>query len=219
MWAEFVLVLVFFAAIFFPYQEATTFFNGIANFCLGAIAVIGPAIMVRQATSARTYQILARLTSRASYSRGLMLAAGFLRLPIYLFFLVLVLLTDRLTDPSLVPLLWGALGIVCNTIVVAILTVGLCSPIATRLKRIYFLAWLALMLFSVKPVFTIPPIVQIILNISQLPMWPFIETYNLSFTGSFDLSHLAALGLLVAYCVLIEWVASSWLERRELLLQ
>jgi hypothetical protein len=218
IWVECVLVLGFFAAIFFPYQESTAFFNGIATFGLGAIAIIGPAIMVRQATGARTYLLLARLTSRASYCRGLMLAAGFLRVPIYLFFLLLVLLTARLSDASAIPLLWGALGIVCNTIVVAVLTVGLSAPMATRFQRICFLAWLALMLFSVKPVFTLPPTVQTILNISQLPMWPFVETYNLSFTGTFDLTHLAALGVLVAYCVLIEWIASAWLEKRALLL-
>ncbi len=70
MWAEFVLVLVFYAAIFFPYLEETAFFNGVATFSLGGIAILGPAIMVRQATSARTYLLLARLNSRSSYSRS-----------------------------------------------------------------------------------------------------------------------------------------------------
>ncbi|HET8845359.1 MAG TPA: hypothetical protein VFN35_28055, partial [Ktedonobacteraceae bacterium] len=78
MWAEFVMVLGFFAALYFPFQESTAYFNGTSNFSLGAIAIIGPAIMVRQATSARTYLLLARLTSRAAYSRGLMLAAAVL---------------------------------------------------------------------------------------------------------------------------------------------
>src|SRR5690348_4917184 len=76
MWGEFVLVLVFFAALFFPFPENTAYFNGTTTFSLGAIAILGPAVMVRQATSARTYLLLARLTSRASYSRGLMLAAA-----------------------------------------------------------------------------------------------------------------------------------------------
>src|ERR1700730_13436103 len=61
MWGEFVLVLVFFAALYFPFSESTTYFNSTSIFCLGALAILGPAIMVRQATSARTYLLLARL--------------------------------------------------------------------------------------------------------------------------------------------------------------
>src|SRR5215470_15318459 len=87
MWTEFVLVLVFFAALFFPFQEDVPYFYGTSNWDLSAIAVLGAAIMVRQATSARTYVLLARLSSRASFSRGLMLATAALRIPIFLFML------------------------------------------------------------------------------------------------------------------------------------
>jgi len=76
----------------FPFQEDIPYFYGTSNWDLSAIAVLGAAIMVRQATSARTYVLLARLSSRASYSRGLMLAAATLRIPIFLFMLLLVLL-------------------------------------------------------------------------------------------------------------------------------
>jgi hypothetical protein len=99
MWGEFVLVLACFAALYFPFMESTAYFNGTTSFSLGAIAILGPAIMVRQATGARTYLLLARLTSRSAYSCGLMLAAAILRVPLYLFFLILVLLAHRLTDP------------------------------------------------------------------------------------------------------------------------
>ena len=94
MWAEFVLVLVFFAALFFPFQEDVPYFYGTSIWDLSAIAVLGAAIMVRQATSARTYVLLARLSTRASYSRGLMLAAAALRIPIFMFMLLLVLLAQ-----------------------------------------------------------------------------------------------------------------------------
>lgn len=90
MWTEFVLVLVFFAALFFPFQEDVPSFFGTSNWDLSAIALLGAAIMVRQATSARTYIPLARLSSRASYSRGLMLATAVLRIPIFSFMLLLV---------------------------------------------------------------------------------------------------------------------------------
>jgi hypothetical protein len=83
MWTEFVLVLVFFAALFFPFQEDVPYFYGTSNWDLSAIAILGAAIMVRQATSARTYVLLARLSSRTGYSRGLMLATAVLRIPLW----------------------------------------------------------------------------------------------------------------------------------------
>lgn len=217
MWGEFVLVLVFLAALFFPYPENTVYFNGTSTFSLGALAILGPAIMVRQATSARTYLLLARLTSRAAYSRGLMLAAAALRLPLYLLFLALVLLLHRLTDPTPGPLFWGMVGILPATMLIAVLTVGLCSPMATRLKRIAFLSWIAVMLFSFKPVIPIPNWLDFILSITQIPLWPLQACYTLSFTGNFDLFSLLGILLLAVYAVLIAWIAGRWLEKRELL--
>jgi hypothetical protein len=218
MWAEGVLVLACFAALYFPFMESTAYFNGTSTFALGTIAILGPAIMVRQATSARTYLLLARLTSRAAYSRGLMLATAVLRLPLYLLFLALVLLFHRLLDPNADALLWGAVGLIPNTILVATLTVGLCPPMATRLKRIYFLAWLALVLFSFKPIFAIPTWLETTLGLSQLPLWPIAECYSLSVTGIFSLSSLFGLLLIACYCLLISLVAGRWLEKCELLL-
>jgi hypothetical protein len=136
MWIEFVLVLVFFAALFFPFQEDVSFFSGTSNWDLSAIAVLGAAILVRQATSARTYVLLARLSSRASYSRGLMLAAAALRIPIFLFILLLVLIARRLINPTMDKMIIGAVGVLPTTILVSVLTVALSSPIATRLMRI-----------------------------------------------------------------------------------
>ena len=123
MWTEFVLVLVFFAALFFPFQEDVPYFYGTSNWDLSAIAVLGAAIMVRQATSARTYVLLARISSRASYSRGLMIAAAALRIPIFLFMLLLVLLAHRLINPIADKMFIGALGVLPSTILVSVLTV------------------------------------------------------------------------------------------------
>ncbi len=219
MWAEFMLALAFFALLFFPYLENTIYFNSIATVCLGAIAVLGPAVMVRQATSARTYLLLARLSSRAAYSRGLMLAAAALRIPLYAFFLALVLLTHRLTDPTPTALLWGALGTLPNTILIALLTVALSTPIATRLKRIAFLTWLALVLFSYKPIMALPTWLESTLSLTQIPLWPLAACYTLGVSGTFDLSSLCSLILLVMYYILIALMAGYWLEKRELLLQ
>lgn len=218
MWGEFVLVLVFFAALYFPFPESTTYFNGTSLFCLGALAILGPAVMVRQATSARTYLLLARLTSRSVYSRGLMLAAGALRIPLAFFFLILVLLFHRLTDPTPGLLFWGLVGSIPGTMLVAVLTIGLCSPMATRLKRIVFLTWVAVMLFSFKPLIPLPGWLDALLSVTQLPLWPLQACYTLGFTGNFDLLSLLGLILLAGYAVLISLVAGRWLEKRELLL-
>lgn len=218
LWIEFLLVLAFLALLFFPYLENTLYFNGVATFSLGAIAVLGPAIMVRQATSARTYLVLARLSSRAAYSRGLMLAAAILRVPLYLFFLALVLLAHRLIDPTFTALAMGALGILPNTILIALLTVALSSPIATRLKRIIFLCWLVLALFSLRPIVPLPLWLERILSLAQLPFWPLAVCYNLSVSTSIDIIGLLGLLVIVIYGSVITLIAGRWLEKRELLL-
>jgi len=218
IWGEFVLVLVFFAMLYFPLLESTASFNGTSTFALGAIAILGPAIMVRQATSARTYLLLARLTSRSAYSRGLMLATATLRFPLYLLFLTFVLLFHRLTDPTVGGIFWGAVGIIPNTVLIAVLTVSLCSPIATRFKRICFLAWLALMLFSFRPILSIPTWLETVLSLSQIPLWPAAECYTLSTTGNPGVLSLLGLVLIACYCIVIALVAGYWLEKRELLL-
>ena len=218
MWAEFVLVLVFFAALFFPFQEDVPYFYGTSNWDLSAIAVLGAAIMVRQATSARTYVLLARISSRASYSRGLMIAAAALRIPIFLCMLLLVLLAHRLINPAVDKMLIGALGVLPITILVCVLTVALSSPIATRLMRILFLAWIAVVLFSVSPILTIPSSVLNILAIVRIPLWPISACYQVSVSGSIGLSGVLGMLLAAVYIIGLALVAGMWLERRELIL-
>jgi hypothetical protein len=114
---------------FFPFQEDVPYFCGTSNWDLSGIAILGAATMVRQATSARTYVLLARLSSRASYSRGLKLATAVLRIPNFLFMLLLVLLAHRLINPTADKMLVGAIGVLPTTILVSILTVALsCVP-------------------------------------------------------------------------------------------
>jgi len=218
IWAEFVLVLVFFAALFFPFQEDVAYFHGTSNWDLSAIAVLGAAIMVRQATSARTYVLLARLSSRASYSRGLMLAAAALRAPIFLFMLLLVLLAHRLINPTADKMFIGAIGLLPTTILVSVLTVALSSPIATRLIRILFLTWIAVVLFSISPIFTLPTSVQNVLGIVRIPLWPISACYQVSVSGTIGLSGVLGMFLIAVYIIGLALIAGKWLERRELLL-
>jgi hypothetical protein len=218
MWAEFVLVLVFFAALFFPFQEDVPYFYGTSIWDLSAIAVLGAAILVRQATSARTYVLLARLSTRASYSRGLMLAATALRIPIFMFMLMLVLLAHRLIKPTAEKMLIGAIGLLPTTIFVSVLTVALSSPIATRLTRILFLLWIAVVLFSISPIFMIPSAILNILEIVRIPLWPITACYQISVSGTVSLIGVIGMVLVAVYIIGLALIAGKWLESRELLL-
>ena len=218
MWTEFVLVLVFFAALFFPFQEDVPYFYGTSTWDLSAIALLGATIIVRQATSARIYVLLARLSSRASYSRGLMLATAALRIPLFLFMLLLVLLAHRLINPIVDKMLIGAVGLLPITILVSVLTVALSSPISTRLARILFLTWIALVLFSLGPIFLIPTPVMTILGIARIPLWPISACYQMSVSGTISATGVIGMFLVGIYFIIIALVAGKWLERRELLL-
>ncbi|HEV2579905.1 MAG TPA: hypothetical protein VGT44_03545 [Ktedonobacteraceae bacterium] len=218
MWGEFVLVLVFFAALFFPFMENVAYFYGTSAWDLSAIAVLGAVVMVRQSTSARTYVVLARLTSRAAYSRGLILATAALRVPILLFFCALVLVAHRLTNPTPGTMVISALGLLPITILAATLTVTFTSPIGTRRKRMLLLIWIAVVLFSLSPLILLPQIVVGALSFSRIPLAPIAVCYNVSVNGSIDVNSLWGFPLIVTYIVGLAWLAGYWLEKKELLL-
>lgn len=218
MWGEFVLVLVFFAALFFPFLENVSYFYGTSTWDLSAIAVLGTTVMARQASSARTYTVLARLSTRAAYCRGLILATALLRIPLFLFMCALALLARRLINATLGNMLIGAPGLLIINILVAAMTVALTSPIGTRRKRMLFLAWIAIVLFSASPIFRLPDFVISILSISRLPLIPVGICYNIGVNSSLDISALPGFLLVAIYIAGLVWLAGSWLERRELLL-
>jgi len=112
----------------------------------------------------------------------------------------------------------GALCVLSTTILVSVLTVALSSPIATRLIWILFLSWIAVILFSISPIFAIPSSVLNILAIVRIPLWPISACYQVSVSGTIGL--IGTLGILLAavYIVALALIAGKWLERRELLL-
>jgi hypothetical protein len=218
MWGEFVLALVFFAALFFPFLENVSYFYGTSTWDLSAIAVLGTVVMTRRMSNARTYTVLARLSTRASYCRGLILATALLRIPLFLFMCALALLARRMTNPTLENILIGAPGLLIINILVAALTVALTSPIGTRRKRMLFLAWVAIVLFSASPIFRLPAPVIAVLSVSRLPLIPVGICYNIGVNSSIDASALPAFFIVALYIAGLIWLASYWLERRELLL-
>lgn len=218
LWGEFVLALIFFAALFFPFLENVSYFYGTSTWGLSAIAVLGTIVMTRRMSSARTYTVLARLSTRASYCRGLILATALLRIPLFLFICALALLARRLTDPTWGNMLIGAPGLLIINILAAALTIALSSPIGTRRARIFFLVWIAAVLFSASPVFRLPDPVIAILSISRLPLIPVGICYNIGVNSSIDASALPAFLIVALFIAGLVCLAGYWLERRELLL-
>lgn len=218
MWGEFVLALVFFAALFFPFLENVSYFYGTSTWDLSAIAVLGTTIMARQSASARAYTVLARLSTRAAYSRGLILATALMRVPLFLFMCALVLLARRLSDPTPANILIGVPGLLTINMLVSTLTVTLTSPTGTRRQRIVFLAWIAIVLFSASPIFRLPDVVINILGVTRLPLIPVGICYNIGVNSSLDSSALPGFLLVALYIAALVWLAGYWLERRELLL-
>lgn len=86
---DIVFVWLLYAAFFLEFGGNVAYFYQIAGQGLGALAVLGTIVMVQRAMSARVYLPLSRLTSRSAYIRGLMIATGVLRIPLFLLTLLL----------------------------------------------------------------------------------------------------------------------------------
>jgi hypothetical protein len=216
LWGEMVYVLALFAVFWNPYPGDQPYFFTTGGAGLGALAVIGTAIMTRRALSARVYLPLARLSSRASIARGLVIASGALRLPLYLLLLALVLLFHRIDNPSAPALLIGTFGTLANCVALCALTVALSPPLATRLYRIFFLAWLVLALMPLPPLDLGP--LPTLLAIVRVPALPLAACYTLGGPPGINLVALWAVPLVAAYIIALTLLAGFWLARRDLIL-
>lgn len=211
LWGEVVIVLGLFAALFFPFPVSLATLFGAAGTGLYALAILGAAIMVRHSISGRTYLALAKLPSRRPYLRGLMLATAILRLPLYALLLILALSFQRLLNLDFGTLLVGSIGLLANCWLLSVLTVALSAPMATRLTRIVFVAWL---LAAIAPFDKIASF----LTVLRLPLLPVAACFSMGVTGSFEWFDALALVVQILLIAIITLVAGFWLERRELFL-
>src|SRR5436305_5797251 len=83
------IVWLLYAAFFLEFGGNVAYFFGTTGQGLGALAILGTIVMVQRAMSARVYLPLSRLTSRSAYIRGLVIATGVLRIPLYLLMMLL----------------------------------------------------------------------------------------------------------------------------------
>jgi hypothetical protein len=213
LWGEFVFVLAFFP-VFWTYPGTEDYFFSTGGVGLGVLGLVGTAIMVHRATSARAYLPLARLPSRAAYARGLALATGVLRLPWYLLLLGLALAFQRIIEPRAADILLGSLGAVANCLVISTLTVVLSPPIATRLMRIGFLAWLVVALAPAPGVDWLATL----FSLARLPLLPLAANIGLGTMPNLGVLGLWPLVVAALYIVGLALAADFLLKRRDLIL-
>jgi len=215
LWGEVIFVLAFFP-VFWTYPGTEDYFFSTGGIGMGILALIGTAIMAHRAMSARVYLPLARLSSRAACTRGLILATGALRLPLYLLLVALALVFRRIIDPQAIDLLLGSLGLLANTLVIATLTVALSSPMATRLIRIGFLLWLVLALAPLPGVDWLATLLSII----RLPLLPIATSVGLGTTPTLGVVGVLWPLLVEALSLIgLTFAADFLLARRDLILQ
>ena len=214
LWGEVVYVLALFAIFWNPFPGDQPYFFTTGGAGLGALAIIGTAIMTRRALSARVYLPLARLPSRDAVARGLVIASGALRVPLYLLLLALVLIFRRIDNPSAPALLIGSFGTLANCAALCALTVALSPPLATRLQRIFFLAWLVLALTPPIDFGPLPTLQAIVRG----PVLPLAACYTLGGPPGFNATASWAVPLVALYTIALTLLAGFWLAKRDLIL-
>lgn len=219
---DIVIVWLLYAAFFLEFGGNVAYFFGTAGQGLGALAIIGPVVMVQRAMNARVYLPLSRMTSRSSYIRGLVIAAGVLRLPLNVMMMLLALGYHNF-EPSfgiegatVTNMTVGMLGLLVACVILSTLTVAFSAPIATRLARIGLLAWLAAVLYTSTGPGSNP--VATVLSVSRIPLIPLSACLNFGPAGSIDWSGLLALLIACGYIVGLTLLAEYWMARRDLLL-
>ncbi len=213
LWGELVYVLAFFV-IFWTYPGTEAYFFSTSGVGLGILALLGTAIMVHRAMSARVYLALARLPSRSACTRGLALATGALRIPLYLLLLALALAFHKIDHAQAADIVIGSLGVVANCLVVSTLVVTLSPPAAPRLARICFLFWLVIALAP-------PPGIDwlaALFSLARLPFLPLATSLSLGTTPHLGLAGFWPLPVEALYIIGLALAADFLLKRRDLIL-
>ncbi len=224
---DIVLVWLLYALFFLQFGGNVAYFFGTSGQGLGVVAILGTVVMSQRALNARVYLPLSRLTSRSAYIRGLVIATGVLRVPLFLMLMLLATSYHQFSPPlcdgigrciqgaNLGNMTVGAIGLLANCIVISTLIVAFSAPVATRRARIVLLAWFAAVLYSN----TNPGPVAAFLGVTRIPLIPLTACFNFGAVGSIDWSGVGALVMVVLYIVGLTLLAEYWMARRDLLLQ
>ena len=219
-----VLIWLLYAIFYLEFGGDTVYFFGTANPGLGLLAVLGTIVMTQRAVTARVYLPLARLTSRAAYIRGLIIASSVFVLPSFLLLMAMAMSYHRFSPPPCNPtciagatfanMLAGGLGLIMNCVVVTALTVVLSRPIATRRIQIVFLIWLLCVLYSNSNL----GIVAQYLSWTRIPLAPLIVCFNLGTTGIANWYDAVMVLIALGYIIGLTLLAQFWFSKRDLIL-
>ncbi|GAC1615485.1 MAG: hypothetical protein NVS4B7_08040 [Ktedonobacteraceae bacterium] len=220
-------VWLLYAIFFLEFGGNVSYFYGTAGQGLGALTILSTVIMGQRALRAQVYLPLSRLTSRAAYMRGLVIATGALRVPSFLLLMLLAAsyhefvppacagIGHCIVDAAVGSLAVGAVGLLANCVAIATLIVVFSAPIATRRARIILLAWLAAVLYSNT---NLGPVASV-LGVSRVLLWPLTVCYGFGATGSMDWVGVGALVIMGGYVVGLTLLGQYWMRKRDLILQ
>ncbi len=220
---DIVFIWLLYAIFYLEFGGNVAYFFGTAGQGLGVLAILSTVVMTQRALSARVYLPLARLTSRSSYIRGVILATGLLRIPSFLLLMVLAMGYHRFSPPRCGPtcidgatfsnIATGTIGLLVNCIIISTLTVLLSRPIATRVIQIVFLVWIVAVLYSN----TNLGVIATYLSWTHIPLAPIAACYNFS-TSHIAGYEIAMLLLAIGYIIGLTLLAEFSFKRRDLIL-
>ena len=211
-------------AIFFKYQSDKGTYNEFAAI-IGAYtvlqAIITTALIFTSATRARSYPVLARLTTRWPFYVGKLLAAILLVFATYALLLAYLLPTRLLTfAPEQNPWLYLAVGsgaMLLNVVTISAIT-ALAMPLISRsVVRLTILGLLALSVFSYS-VADVPTQLRFLVAPFNALTFPMLFTYQLAHNPEYQSWTLLALATNLLYLLIALLLARYFFSRRELLL-
>jgi hypothetical protein len=216
-WILLEIILVWFIySVFFSTSKlsAHAFFD-IAIPCMTAETILGSSIIVHRCMKANFYLSLARLSSRAPYIYGIIIASASIRIILYLLLLLTMISFKNIVDISWLNILSGSLGLLLIGLLCSLLTVTLSRPIATRPAQIIFLLWIVIVLYT-----NTPAAINIAhyLQIFEFPLRPIALCYQLSSQGSIDAWGWGGAIIVLVYMVAITTLATFWFSKRDLYL-
>lgn len=211
-----VILVWFIYSVFFSTSKlsAHAFFD-IAIPCMSAETILGSSIFVHRCMKANFYLSLARLSSRAPYIYGIMIASASIRIALYLLLLCTMIGVRNITDMSWLNMLSGSLGLIFIGLLCSLLTVTLSRPIATRPAQIVFLLWIVIVLYT-----NTPAAINIAhyLQIFEIPLRPIALCYQLSSQGTIDGWEWIGATLMLVYMAGIITLGTFWFSKRDLYL-
>lgn len=195
-------------------HPAVAYFFGLHGADFLAVTALGTVLLVRRTVGMRSYVVLSRLTTRAAYVAGVVLASAALRLPQLALLVGLGLATGRMQGADVTTVLAGSAGLLGNAVLAGTVAVGLMPPFSGRRELILAVLFAAAVL---APVSGPPAPAGAVQQVLQLPLWPASVNIRAGALAAITGQEALALSLEAAYVVAIVLIAGRRFEARDLL--